>query len=409
MINLQEALERITATLPLPVPSTVSLADAVGYVLAEDIVSPIDVYPFRNSAMDGFAIRADLLADCSPESPITLPVAKTIFAGSTDVTAGDPKSVVKIMTGARVPEPYDAVVRVEDCRFDDQAATFVTAPKKGMFIRPPGEDIKKGRQLLTAGHRLGALDIGVLASIGLADIPVYRKPRVLLLVTGDELQPVGEPLQPGNVYDANSHTVAALIRPFTADLEIVSPFGDHEEEMRRVFQSETYDVFIVTGGVSMGDRDWVPEAAMAAGWNKVFHKVAIKPGKPGFFATRQQQLFFGLPGNPLSVAVTCALYVVPSLRRMAGDFSVNLMPQPARLSGERRRADRLLVWPGSIREVDGVCVAELAQAESSAVLSAIVGSDGLILVETDAPNPQAVHVLPWSQLFGDIQIIGSQA
>ncbi len=401
MISYREAQQRIAAALPSPTTTSVSLAKAMGHVLSEDIVSPIDVYPFRNSAMDGFAVRSELLADCSPENPITLPFTETIYAGMGKDVSRNPRSVVKIMTGAGVPEPYDAVVRLEDCRFDDVSATFVTAPKRGMFIRPPGEDIKKGQTLFTAGHRLGILDPGVLASIGLVDIPVFRKPRVLLLVTGDELQPPGEPLHPGHVYDANSHTVRALIEGFAAELEVVSPIRDRTDDLQQAFQNEDFDVIVVTGGVSMGDRDWVPDAAIAAGWERVFHKIEMKPGKPVFFATRRRHLFFGLPGNPLSVAVTCALFVVPALRRLAGDDSVNLETTPATLSGERRRADRPIIWPGKIREQNGSYLAELASAKSSAILSAIVGSDGLVFVELDATDPQMVEVLPWRKIFGD--------
>ncbi|MBU8933512.1 MAG: molybdopterin molybdotransferase MoeA [candidate division Zixibacteria bacterium] len=365
---------------------------AIGCVLAEDITSPMDVSPFRNSAMDGFAVRSEWLLDCSESQPLTMSIGSTTFAGDRTVTQPAMSTVAKVMTGAMVPTECDAVVPFEDTDYDDHQVTFCRSIAAGSNVRQAGEDIKLGQKLYSEGTAMGALDIGVLATIGKRTVSTYRRPSILILGTGDELLNPGDELVQGKIYDSNTFTIHALVSPFCERIDRVCGVRDREKELARALDS-SHDIIVTTGGVSAGERDLVVDMAEAIGWKRVFHKVAIKPGKPVYFATRDSQLLFGLPGNPLSTAVTCSVFLILALRKMIGFEDYRLRLKPARLAPEAIwKSGRKLIWPGFIREEAGQMVATFSPKRSSAALTALMGTDGLVFQSATDENSEEVRV-----------------
>jgi molybdopterin molybdotransferase len=299
-----------------------------------------------------------------------------------------------------MPDGYDTVVKVEETTHDTKSVTINCQIKPGQNVRMPGEDIAVGETVINKGSLLRSLDMGILASIGISKILVIKKPRILILSTGDELAQAGEPLKFGQIYDSNSYTIEALTRIFSSSIEKRAAVGDDIESLKHELNSD-HEVIITTGGVSMGEKDLLPKVAEDCGWQPLLHKVAIKPGKPIFVATRANQILFGLPGNPLSAAVTCAVMVLPALKRLIGiekclpELTEAILDQPVSIRGSRT-----LVWPGRIKLTDGRTEVSLAGKRSSAALSALLGSDGLIFVDQTVADPdQLVKALRWQQIL----------
>lgn len=402
MISFNEATKLIFDNVSVRRPVKLSISDVVGHVLAEDIVSAIDVVSFRNAAMDGFAVRSEWLAACSEAKPLTLPYKDTVFAGDSETAGFNEGVAVKIMTGAPVPDGYDAVVRFEDTKYDDRQVEFHLPPGPRANVREPGEDILQGQKLFASGERLGQLDIGILAGIGMAEVWVHERPSILVATTGNELAPPGMPLKPGALYNSNLYTMSAMVAPFSRSIRLEAAVGDSGDQLKRIMEHDA-DVIITSGGVSAGERDLVIGVAEASGFESLLHKVRIKPGKPFYFARRRHQLLFGLPGNPLSTAVTCAVLVLPALKKMCGWRDYELQSHPARLSPDSvRKSGRMLIWPGSFKSENGEIVAEFSSKRSSAALSALLGADGLIIQSdtSDAASPK-VEVIPWNQILSD--------
>ncbi len=402
MISFDKASQLIFEAVEELGPTTSKIEDAVGHALYEDIVSPLNVAPFRNSAMDGFAVRSEWLTGCSDDNPITLPIENTIFAGDAETKPPRHQHVTKVMTGAPVPKGYDTVVKFEDTSYDDRTAVFTKPAQAGENIRLPGEDITQGQLLFRKRHVVQALDIGILASIGLSEVSVFRKPKVLAASTGNELVPPGEPLGAGKIYNSNGYTIAALIRPFSSAVDQSPILSDDDASLQAALSSD-HNVIVTSGGVSAGERDNVIKAAESCGWTTIFHKIRIKPGKPVYFAHKGKQLLFGVPGNPLSTAVTCCVFVIPALKKMAGYRQYELCPAPARLSSQSaRKGGRTLIWPGMIRQNGSDTVAEFSPKTSSAALSAVLDTDGLIFQDAprDSTSPTVkVEVVRWQQIF----------
>ena len=402
MISYEEAAELVLDfTLNLG-KKDLELPKARGYVLAENIVSNINVGPFRNSSKDGFAISSERLKNCSPDNILSLPITAAIFAGEI-CSENQPKGgAVKVMTGAPVPSVYDSVVMLEDTSYSTQQVTFSKPVAPGTNIRPAGEDIVRGQTIYFKGHCIEPWDIGILASIGLKVVPVFEKPSALIVCTGNELVEPGVPLKPGQIYNSNKFTIASMIGGFCEHIDTPATVHDTVEGLTAALNSN-HQVIVTTGGVSVGEKDLVVKAAEAGGWETVFHKVAIKPGKPVYFARRKNQLLFGLPGNPLSAAITCAVFVVPALKKMAGYREFRLELLPAVLSNSpRREFDGTLIWPGKIWYQEEGIAATFSPKESSAALSALLGSDGLIFQKnkkSGGKNSPDVEIVTWQQVF----------
>lgn len=309
MENMLSRIKPIQTTLQLP------LAEAIGYVLAEDILSPIFVPPFDNSAMDGYAIR---IADLSNNA--TMPVAGKSFAGQPFEGEWPQGSCVRIMTGAKIPDGCDAVIMQENTVVSEDGVTFTqTEVKPQNNIRPTGDDIRKGDIVLPKGSRLTSRDIPMIATLGISHVTVVRKPRVAFFSTGDELKPLGQPLAEGQIYDSNRYGIKPLIENFGCEPIDLGIIPDCPETLKATFEQaqSLADVVVTSGGVSVGEADYTKDILEELG-EIGFWKLAIKPGKPFAFGKLSTAWFCGLPGNPVSAVLTMYVLVQPMLAKLSG-------------------------------------------------------------------------------------------
>jgi molybdopterin molybdotransferase len=350
-------------------------------VLAEEIRSPRDVPPFRNSAMDGFAVRSQDVSAASPESPVRLDVIETIGAGSVASLPIQPGQAIRIMTGAPVPAGADAVVKVEDTQPETDAVAVRAAIAGGANIRHAGEDVSAGQVVFGVGRVVRPADVGVLASIGVSVVRVVRRPRVAIVTTGDELVEVGEPLGPGQIVNSNAYTLAAAVEELGGDPIVLGIVRDRPEILREVFaRGLRADAMLSTGGVSVGNFDFVRAILGELGYCESFWKVAQKPGKPLSFGWCGETPVFGLPGNPVSALVCFFVYVVPALRTMMRRSEIHLPTVAATLSEAVSSPESLTEFIRCALEgpIDDLRATSTG-SQSSGVLRSMSVGDGLIL------------------------------
>jgi molybdopterin molybdotransferase len=291
----------------------------LGYVLADSLVAPYDVPSFDNSAMDGYAVRAVDTVEASPNSPARLSIRETVPAGKiVDLPLGAGQAA-KIMTGAPIPPGADAVVQNEEAR-EESATVCIEGPvKPGRNLRRAGEDIRRGERAVAAGAVLGPGEIGLAASLGCARLNVHRRPTVAIISTGSELLEVDEELTPGHIHNSNSYALHAQCLQVGIEAARLGIAPDDYESTKRLMEEGLkYDVLLTSGGVSVGEFDFVKNVQEALGVQRKLWGVAMKPGKPLVFGVRGQTLVFGLPGNPVSALVSFELFVRPALLRLMG-------------------------------------------------------------------------------------------
>lgn len=379
MLELAAALPRILAAVQ-PLPSeTIALADADGRILAADIDSPIDLPPFDNSAMDGYAVRS---ADFSGVTlPVELRLAGKVAAGewlARDLHRGE---CVRIFTGSPLPPGADAVVMQEDTdavpdRPDRIVVREPVRPRENARLR--GEDVRAGTRLAAAGEKIMAGHIGLLAATGHSEVRVGARPVVGLLATGSELQPAGLPLAPGKIYESNRAMLAALIARAGGRPRVLPLVPDTLDATRAGLEAafSGSDVVVTSGGVSVGEMDFVKAAFTELGGTLEFWKVAIKPGKPFVLGRWRDKILFGLPGNPVSAFVTFLLLVRPAILRLQGATDVELPTVPGVLAEPlANRADRRHFMRVSL-ESDGQV--RSAGPQASHVLGSLAEADGLV-------------------------------
>ena len=332
---LEEARSEVLGSVAVLGTERVSLWEARGRILAADVVAGEDVPPFPNSAMDGFAVRA---ADVASPGAV-LEVVGDLPAGSTtDIVVGEGEAL-KIMTGAPMPKGADAVVKVEDTSTEGSRVVIESAVEAGTSVRPAGGDVAHGQQVFTAGTRLTPMHIGVLATIGVADPEVFRRPGVAFMSTGDELSPPETAtLAPGGIRDSNRPMLEALLEETGVESTDLGIIPDQAEALREALERGSQaDVLVSTGGVSMGDHD-VTKLVLEGDAGVGFWKVAIQPAKPFAFGRVGSAVFFGLPGNPVSVLVSFEQFVRPALLKLQGARAI-LRPQMKAVAGEDLATD----------------------------------------------------------------------
>ncbi len=329
MITPDEALDKIlTQISPLP-GEGVPLEDILGRVLTGDIYAVEDLPPFPNSAMDGYAVKAEDTADASPESPVVLKVKEVIGAGRIAREELGHGEAIKIMTGSPLPAGADTVVMVEmtEMTTDDRVKVF-QRPLVGENIRGQGEDVSSGDLLLSGGTQIRPYELAILAAQGITEVQVVRRPRIAVIATGDELVEVSEPLSPGMIRNSNGPTIASTLGKSGVEVKDLGIARDDPEDLRMTIQGILTDVdlLLVSGGVSVGDFDYTRDVMEKLGLEEIFWKVAIKPGKPLLFgifppdSDREDRGIpvFGLPGNPVSVLVCLKEFVRPAIEKLQG-------------------------------------------------------------------------------------------
>lgn len=356
----------------------VPLDEAVGYVLAEDVTSDVDLPPFDRSAMDGYAVRAE---DVS-ELPAVLEVLEDVPAGSFPRMPLSPGKCTRVMTGAPVPEGTDLVVIEEHSQPLPDGRVRILKAGKGNLC-PRGEDVRKGEVVLRRGHPLRPPEVGLLAAVGAERVRAFRKPKVAVVATGDELVEVRRRPGPSQIRDVNTHSLLALCRSYGFEAESLGISRDDPGELRRRIRlgMDGADVVLVSAGVSVGKYDFVPDVLEGLGVRIVFHNVAMKPGKPTLFGVHPGGALFGLPGNPVSTVVAFLLFVEPVLRKMAGFEVGKLLPLKAVLDGKlSNKGDRTALKPCRLLRDGGGWRAVPVQSHGSADIASLSRADGFVVV-----------------------------
>ena len=386
MLTVEEAQEIVLDSVSVSGIERVPLSESQGRVLAEDVAPKYDVPPHDNSSVDGYAVRAADTAGASAEGPRRLGVLEEIPAGIVPSAAVSPGSASRIMTGAILPEGADAVVMVENTRQGDGGVEILKAVKAGQNVRYRGEDVEKGRNVLFSGTGIGPGEIGLLAAFQRSQVSVRRRPDVAILSTGDEVVEIDEALVPGKIVNSNSYSLAGLVRTCNARPVNLGIARDSESEIAGAIRSAlNADVILSTGGVSVGDYDYVKKVLDDLGADMKFWRVQMKPGKPLAYGLLQGKPFFGLPGNPVSCMVSFLLFARPALRKMMGyrpgDWRLPTVPavleNDLAAGGDRRHYLR-----ARIAFSDGRFRASTVAGQGSGMLSSMTGTNGLVLVET---------------------------
>jgi molybdopterin molybdotransferase len=392
VITYAEHLAEILRTVAPLSPLELGLLDAHGCVLAEDLVAPADLPGFDNSAMDGYAVRADDVAGAAEGSPVVLPVTGDVAAGPASPLRVMPGVCVRIMTGAMLPAGADAVVPVEHTDGGVAQVAVHRAPRPGQHIRRAGEDVRAGETVLEAGTHLGAVQIGLAAAAGRSRLVVRPRPRVVVVSTGSELVEPGEPLSPGRIADSNSPALTAAAVEAGAIAYRVGIVPDEPRRLADTLEDQLVraDVLVTSGGVSVGAYDVVKEVLGRLGTVR-FEEVAMQPGKPQGFGTigPDSTPVFGLPGNPVSALVSFEAFVRPALRRMLGAPVVERPRVRASATEELRSpAGRRSFLRVALEVRDGAYVVTPVSGAASHLLAGMSRANALAVV------PEDVEVVP---------------
>ena len=386
MLSVENARQQMLDTIPVLPLERRGILNCAGYVLAEELRAAENIPPFDNSAMDGYAVRAADVKDASKENPVVLSVVETIAAGyapTKQVTAGQ---VARIMTGAMMPEGGDAVVMQEVTQQEGKSVKIFESVGEFENVRFTGESVKEGALVMGKGKHLRPPEISMLASLNCAEVSVHRKPTVAIVSTGDELTPLGAPLEPGKIRDSNRYGLYAQVEEaggIPIDMGIAR---DDEVETERIFRAALAeaDALITSGGVSVGEHDVVKSVLGKLGEIN-FWRVAMKPGKPQAYGISDGKPIFGLPGNPVSSLVVFELFVRPALLKMAGHTDLLRRTFKANLSETVTNRDgRVNYMRVILTESNGQYTAETTGPQGSGILHSLVLANGLITVPAGA-------------------------
>ena len=401
-LDLDDALTAILAdTRPVATSTVVDLDSAAGRILAAPLLAPMSLPPFAASAMDGYALRS---ADAAGPPPYRFTVVGTSYAGrpaDDDIPHG---ACVRIFTGAAVPPQLDAVVIQEDCDRDGASVTINCTVAAGAHVRPIGHDVTAGARLMSAGRRLSAFDVGWLAACGMTRAAVHTQPTVGIFSNGDELADPGQTLRPGQIYDANRLALRALLQQLPVHVHDFGIVPDSQSDLRALLQQAdgSCDMIITSGGVSVGEADWVKDAVGEIGTLRLW-KLNLKPGKPLAYGRLRHAAFFGLPGNPVSALVTTLMLVKPTLQRLCGGDPTPPLAVPAVLRGGlRHQPGREEFQRGTLAMREGKLEVTVTGDQSSNRLSSFAAANCLIRIAkncADLDDGSTVTALPFSGLL----------
>jgi len=410
VISVEQALEKILDYVGVLGAEEIPILDTPGQVLAEDVVSDINVPPLDNSAMDGYAVIAEDTRGAQQQSPKCLEVIGIIPAGSISEKKVTPGTAMRIMTGAPVPNGADAVVQFENTDETQREPNssdigILAEANPGLNIRRAGEDINRGAVTLRQGTVLQSAEIGVLASLGRTSVRVIRRPVVAILSTGDEVVDISQPLPPGKIYNSNTYSLAALVKRYGGIPRLLGIAQDNEDSLTtKLNQGLDSDMLITTGGVSMGDYDVVKDILAKEG-EIGFWRVRMKPGKPLAFGLIKGIPHLGLPGNPVSTMVTFELFARPAMLKMMGKQNWTKPIIQATVEGSVKNTDGRRVFARAIVEKrDGQYFARLTGPQGSGILTSMTSANGLVIVPEDRAGVKAgetvqVMMLGWDDVF----------
>jgi molybdopterin molybdotransferase len=380
MLTFEEARDTVLSRVSPLGTETVPLADAAGRVLAGEVRSPWDLPPWDNSAMDGYAVRAD---DCRGSA--TLRISGYMAAGGPDAPRVTPGCAVKIMTGSPVPEGCDAVVPFEDAEERDGIVRVPAPVKPRSHIRFRAEDIPAGTVVVPGGTVLRPPEIAMFASFGLSAVTVYRRPRVAVLSTGDELVEPGELPGPGKIVNSNSHAIAAaVVEAGGAPALLGIARDDRHSLLEKLSAGLEADVLVTSAGVSAGDRDFVRDVLAELGVTPVFWKVLIKPGGPTAFGLKGGTAVFSLPGNPVSCLITFELFVRPAIRKMTG-HACPLKPAVKAILAEpvKKKPGKTQFFRVTIESGEEGYVARTSGDQNTGILRSLIRADGIAVLPAE--------------------------
>jgi molybdopterin molybdotransferase len=392
---IKQFLAPVTATAQVP------LMQSLGRILAEDILSPSNVPNYDNSAMDGYALNAK---DLKESAPIRLKIVGTAFAGkafSGQLAQGE---CIRIMTGGKMPAAADTVVIQEKVSVQDDYIEITELPKPGANVRYAGEDLAIGQTVLSIGHRMRAADLGLIASLGIAQVKVFRTLKVAFFSTGDELVSIGQPLQSGQVYDSNRYTLFGMLSRLGVELVDLGAIPDQPEVLEDTLlkAAALADVIITSGGVSVGEADYMKQLLEKHG-QVLFWKIAMKPGRPLAYGKVGEAHYFGLPGNPVAVMVTFYQFVREALLHLQGQQPIQPLPlfnvvcdSPIKKLSGRTEFQRGIVFA----DTDGQLKVKTTGAQGSAILSSMSQANCFIVLGEEVGNVAPGNLVQIQMLEG---------
>lgn len=403
LLRVEQVHEKL-AQLATPVKGTerVAIRTSLGRVLAEPVISNMNVPPYANSAMDGYAVRSSDLPQAGEKS---LHVIGTSFAGEPFTGEVKTGECIRIMTGAKMPVGADSVIMQEHTQRDGDNINIGAGHCAGQNVRHPGEDMAIGSEVLQSGQLIGAAEIGLMASLGVAEVNVKRKLRVAFFSTGDELRGVGETLSDGQIYDSNRYTLYGMLHQLGVDLIDMGVIRDDQNAIEQAFlhAAEIADVVITSGGVSVGEADFVKITLDKLG--KVdFWRIAMKPGKPLAFGKITNAVFFGLPGNPVSVMATFYLFALPAMRHMMGQpYQQPVMYRAITQTRLKKSPGRTDYQRGLLRNENGKLIVDATGMQASHILSGMSRANCFVVLPLESGPVDAgneVDVIPFHGLIG---------
>ena len=388
---VEKAREHIRAFLsPVTVVERLHIRAALGRVLAQDVISPVNVPQHDNSAMDGYAVR---FADLKADAETALKIIGTSFAGKPFEGTTGPGQAVRIMTGAVIPFGADTVIQQERAKASGEQVAVLPVPKRGTNTRSAGEDLRAGEAALKRGQPVRPAEIGMMASLGIGEVAVYRKLRVAFFSTGDELVAIGTPLGPGQIYDSNRYTIHGLLLRLGCEVLDMGVIRDTPQDVERAFKeaAQAADVVITSGGVSVGEADYVKQILDRLG-EVLFWKIAMKPGRPLAYGKIGNAHFFGLPGNPVAVMVTFYQFVRDALLHLQGQTRVTPLPtQKVVCTSPIKKAPGRTEFQRGIlaRDANGQWSVRTTGDQGSGILSSMSQANCFIILPTDEGNVPA--------------------